>query len=254
VARTGGRIEEYSPPGKLIHVLVLPGASATSDLPSIAVGSDGTLAVLDRDASRVWEITPSGAVLHRWGGPGTAPGEFNVPSGVAVDAHGRVYVSDSGNGRIEVFSRGGRFLYPIVLTKLAGNSGIHPYPVGLALDVDGNLYVADAFLDSIFKLSPGGRLLARIGSSGSGSGHLRSPQAVAVDGQGRVYVADTGNRRVQVFSPSGSLLQVVGRSGRRGSPFDRPSSLAVDWSGDVYVADRIGNRLQKFISPVGGKQ
>ncbi len=43
--------------------------------------------------------------VTQWGGPGTGNGEFNAPVGVAVDAWGNVYVSDSGNNRIQKFAK-----------------------------------------------------------------------------------------------------------------------------------------------------
>jgi DNA-binding beta-propeller fold protein YncE/transcriptional regulator with XRE-family HTH domain len=247
VARAGGRIEEYSPAGDLIHVRILPGASPVSALRAMAVDSHGTLLAVDTAASQVWEIAPDGAVLHRWGRPGAGHGALSVPSGVAVDWRGRIYVADTGNARVQVFSHDGHFLYAIGLRMYAGDAGIDPYPFGLAIDAHGDLYVADALLDTIFKLSPRGRLLTRIGSSGSKPGRLRSPQAVAIDREGRIYVADTGNNRVQVFSPAGALLQVMTGSGRRGWRFDRPSGVAVDQFGSVYLANTGGNRIEKFV-------
>lgn len=254
VARAGGRIEEYSPGGALVHAWIFPGASPASAPGAIALDSHGAVIAVDTAASRVWELAPDGAVLHQWGGPGSGPGAFNVPAGVTVDSRGRVYIADAGNARIQVFSSRGHFQHAIALAAEAGSSGITPYPFGLAIDAHDNLYVADALLDTVFKLSPQGRLLARIGSSGSGRGQLRSPEAVALDRQGRVYVADTGNNRVEVFSGDGALLQIVGGSGQRGRTFDRPSGVTVDRAGTLYVVDAGHHRVQKFLPSVGAKR
>src|SRR5262252_6053782 len=87
----------------------------------LAIGPEnGDLYVTDL-SQRVTVISPAGRVLRRWGGPGSGPGEFRfIPSDptVPTDVHasitvspgGEVYVSDSGNGRVEVFTANGRFI------------------------------------------------------------------------------------------------------------------------------------------------
>ena len=57
----------------------------------------------DTGNSRIQKLTAGGVYVARWGTRGSANGQFNTPSGVAVDASGAIYVSDSGNKRIQVF-------------------------------------------------------------------------------------------------------------------------------------------------------
>jgi secreted PhoX family phosphatase len=49
------------------------------------------------------EFTNTGDIVRYWGDYGTGAAAFNLPSGVAVDAKGRVWVVDSGNGRVMGF-------------------------------------------------------------------------------------------------------------------------------------------------------
>ena len=60
--------------------------------------------------ARVVKFSPEGAYLMAWGARGAAPGRFNVPHGIAIDARGQLYVADRGNARIQVFDGDGRFL------------------------------------------------------------------------------------------------------------------------------------------------
>jgi hypothetical protein len=86
---------------------------------NLAIGPDGNLYVTD-GCQRVAVISPYGKVLRRWGRAGRGPGEFHfvshdpsapgVSAGIAVGADGRVYVDDSGNSRLEVFTSVGRFM------------------------------------------------------------------------------------------------------------------------------------------------
>jgi tripartite motif-containing protein 71 len=48
--------------------------------------------------------------LKMWGSPGSGPGQFNNPNGIAVDSLGMVYVSDTDNNRIQKFDSNGKFI------------------------------------------------------------------------------------------------------------------------------------------------
>src|SRR6266705_151076 len=75
------------------------------------------------------------------GGKGTGKGEFDSPTGIAVDANGNVLVADTNNERIEKFSPTGAFL-SIIGTKGSGQGQLGA-PNGIAVDRTGNIYVAD---------------------------------------------------------------------------------------------------------------
>ena len=60
--------------------------------------------------SRVMKFSPTGKFLKQWGKAGSAPGEFNNPHALALDARGRLFVADRANARIQIFDQNGRFL------------------------------------------------------------------------------------------------------------------------------------------------
>ncbi|HEV2124991.1 MAG TPA: 6-bladed beta-propeller, partial [Chloroflexota bacterium] len=78
---------------------------------NLAVAPNGDLYVTDGyDNARVHQFTATGEYVRSWGEPGTGPGEFNLPHGIAVDAQGQVLVADRENERIQFFSPDGAYL------------------------------------------------------------------------------------------------------------------------------------------------
>ena len=78
---------------------------------NVAVLRDGSMYVADGYGNaRVHRFDANGKLEFSWGSPGSAPGEFNLPHGIAVDSAGTVYVADRENSRIQLFSPGGEYL------------------------------------------------------------------------------------------------------------------------------------------------
>jgi len=150
--------------------------------------------------------------------------------GMALDAVGTVYVTDTGSNRV---------------LKLPAGVGTQSFRAtsfgarGLAVDGAGNLYAANTAGNSVVKLPVGGGAAVTLGFSG-----LSGPLGVAVDGGGNVYVADTNNGRVLKLPPGGSQSVV---------PFgglSSPVGVAVDPQGNIYVSDADSNFVAKL--PIGG--
>ena len=111
------------------------------------VAVDGSNNVFVATGGGVWKFSTSGTPLTSWGSAGTGPGEFNSPCGVAVDATGNVYVADTENNRIQVFTGDGAFV------TAWGSYGSEPgqlyRPMGIAVGSDGRVFVADTYNNRI---------------------------------------------------------------------------------------------------------
>jgi secreted PhoX family phosphatase len=150
------------------------------------------------------------AYISTWSEFGTEETTLSSPEGIAVDSSsGNVYVADTGNNRIQVFSSNGTFIseWGGGYTPRAIN-GSFDRPSDIVLDQAGNVYVADTGNNRIQTFSSNGTFISVLGRDGDANGTLRSPEGIAVDSSsGNVYVADTGNNRISVFtsrSPIGS--------------------------------------------------
>ena len=130
--------------------------------------------------------------------------ELSRPSGLAFDADDNLYVVDSGNNRVQKFTKEGQFLGKCG-TPGSGD-GEFNMPWGIAIDSQGDVYIADWRNDRIQKFSPDGHFLMKFGTSGAGEGEFNRPSGVAVDKDGIIYVADWMNDRLQVFDVDGSFV------------------------------------------------
>src|SRR5207248_5131536 len=105
------------------------------DWSSDVCSSDLDLYVTDGYGNaRVHRFAPDGCLRHSWGDPGRAPGQFNLPHGIAVGPDGTVYVADRENSRVQRFDPEGAFLSE--WTDVAR-------PCQVAVDARGNLLVAE---------------------------------------------------------------------------------------------------------------
>ncbi len=183
-------------------------------------------------ANQYYRTRPPVDPFFNWGVFGTGVGQVNSPDGVVIDSNGRVMVSNTGSGRVDVFTD------PLgeardTSVALSLGAGLLLQPRGLAVDADDNIYVCDSGNHRVLKFSPTGELLATIGSFGIATsvddqpGKFNRPSGVTVDGSGSIWVTDRNNNRIQKFSLSGQFQ----------GAFNKPvSGVLSDPTGIVYSA------------------
>jgi DNA-binding beta-propeller fold protein YncE len=217
----GHSVRKFTPDGKLLLTLgdnegrpsdsgydgknletITRGAPPFNRPTNLAVAPNGDLYVTDGYGNaRVHRFSPSGKLISSWGEPGTGPGEFMLPHGLAVDGAGDVYVCDRESDRIQVFGASGAYqreitavqrpthaviarglLYVSELVWRAGQRSFRNGPI--ERELPGRVSVLD----------PTGRVLARLGGPDAcAPGSFCAPHGIAVDVNGDLYVAEVTN-------------------------------------------------------------
>ena len=215
----------------------------------IAVGPDGRVYVADTWNHRVQVFTLDGQFLARVGTFGqsgssvsSAPARFYGPRDVAVDQSGRVYVSDTGNKRVQVFDADLRHLDSFGGPGIS--AGQMDEPVGLAIGPDNRLYVADTWNTRLQVLTLEGVSVHEWPIVGWKSQAVINKPYVATDSAGHVYVSDPEGPRVIVFDSQGTLLAVIG--GTDSSFLQSPTGVLLDAQDHLWVSDAVTNRLLRF--------
>lgn len=239
---------------------------------SVALDSEGIAYVSDEWLNRVSIYDREhGNWVGMWGIPGDAPGEINRPAGLAFDKNDNLYMVESRNHRVSVFTKDGR--YQFGWGCQGDGDGEFNLPWGIEIDDNGDVYVADWRNDRVQKFAPDGTFLMKIGKSGDGEGEFNRPTGVAVDKDGHIFVTDYKNDRVQVFRADGSYITTMrGQAGlskwgaervtldptiaqardralgltEREGAFQGPIAVEVDDDGHVFVLECARHRVQVF--------
>jgi sugar lactone lactonase YvrE len=204
-----------------------PATSAQLSNPfGVAVDGAGNLFIADSYNQRIRKVDTAGTItsvagtgeccdFSGDGGPATSA-QLSLPSGVAVDTAGDLFIADTWNQRIRKVDPAG------TITTVAGGgtddvgdggpatSAQLSNTAGVAVDTAGNLLIADQSNQRIRKVDPAGTITTVAGNgtagfSGDGgpatSAELSNPAGVAVDEAGNLFIADTGNTRIRMVQP-----------------------------------------------------
>lgn len=190
----------------------------------IAIDKQGNVYFTDFGKDVIRKITPDGKIAVFAGsgdrgakdGKGTAA-SFYLPSGLAIDDKGNLFVTDTYNNTIRKIDPSG------MVTTIAGT----PAPKG-----------------------------KRNAGSKDGKGpeaQFRHPFGICVDRNDNVYVADVGNQSIRKITPDGLVTTIAG-TGKRGAEngdaskasFYGPYGIAADKQGNLYIADYQNNIVRKL--------
>ncbi|QEC79292.1 IPT/TIG domain-containing protein [Mucilaginibacter ginsenosidivorax] len=245
----------------------------------VALDASGNLYIAENSGQRIRKATPAGIVstiagTYRVAGSADGPGSsatFNSPYGVAVDAAGNIYISETAGRKIRKITPAG------VVSTFAGSgtkgvadgtgtAASFNVPEGLCFDKSGNLYVADIQNNNIRKITPAGVVSTFAGSTSgtpgaaNGLGTTASffgPTGIVADATGNLYVTDAGNHKIRKITAAGAVSDLVGdgtanwRDGTGTSAaLNDPYAIAIDELGNLYEAEYYFSLVRK-ITPAG---
>jgi hypothetical protein len=227
--------------------------------------SSGTIVVADKYNGRIAEYTPGGTFIRAFGEGvaggaglevctttcvagiyGGGAGELYAPTDVALDSSGLIYVSDTYNNRISVFTQAGTFVRAFgwdVIDGAAPNSGLQVCTSATGCQQGTN--------------------------NETGAGAINKARGVDIGPDGNVWVADQNNHRIDVFTPAGGFVRTfgwgvqdgglalqtctsgcqAGIGGAKAGQLSAPRNVSLD-ADTVYVAEGQNNRISEF-TPAG---
>jgi sugar lactone lactonase YvrE len=207
----------------------------------LAVATDGSVYAgvtsTNPEAHGVWRIDTDTGVVERV--PGTE--QIGLPNGIAFDADGTMYVTDTIAGAVWTVPPGGRAEQWLQHALLEGDGSLGSFPVGangIALDVAGDtVYVAVTEQGSVATIP-----IAADGSAGALDIYVELgtdaepmlPDGITFDAAGNLYVAAPSTNSVVRVTPEGTVAIVA----TAGDGLDGPASVAVDdAAGRLYISN-----------------
>jgi DNA-binding beta-propeller fold protein YncE len=163
----------------------------------VAWDAAGNIFVTDGHGnSRVTKYDKEARFIKAWGSKGTAPGQFNTPHSIVIDAQDNVYVADLGNNRIQVFDDNGNFKTQYLNVGTPGalciTSGPHQYLYSSNSNDPGNMENGE-----IYKLELDDRIVGKFGRAGKLIKEFGAVHALECRVENEIYAGEITTWRVQ---------------------------------------------------------
>ena len=209
----------------------------------IAVGDKGELFVTEHSERRYTILDAEGKRILTIGKPPFGDG---LPTGIATDGKGNVYVA-SGHGqtasahKVQKFNRQGEVVKSV--GKLGANVGEFNWPFGVQY-YNHQVYVCDSYNRRVQVFDSDLKFVRSFGTHGDGPGQLKYPRDIDFDTQGTMFILDSNKHLVIVFSENGQYLRHFGWEGQGEGELSHPRGLCV--SGDYVYVTELCNRVSVF--------
>lgn len=182
-----------------------------------------------------------------FGSPGTEPGEFNQPTGVAVDDDGNIYVADTKNNRVQKFDSQGVFIALFAGSEVTESEcGPLSGPAGIKVNNKQDVFVVDRGNGRIIVLTLDLKFKRSFGSHGQNFTQFQDPWDIAFDAREFCYITDIKQHCIFIFSDTGDFRGRIGSMGTQKSRLNRPSGIAINKQGQIFVCEFGNHRVSIF--------
>ncbi|WP_353061998.1 Ig-like domain repeat protein [Tunturibacter psychrotolerans] len=259
--------------------------SATLDSPQgLALDTARNLYIADTHNQRIRKLNLTTGVITTiagstsgFSGDGASAlsAQLSLPTALALDSSGNLYIADTGNHRIRKLN------LATAITTIAGN-GTQGYsgdlgaatsaaidsPTGIALDASSNLYLADTHNHRVREINANTGVITTIAGTGSPgfsgdttaatAANLALPHGLTSDSAGNLYLADTANHRIRrIDATTGIITTVVGDgtqtfAGDNGPPtaasLDSPTATTLSPASNLTLSDTGNQRIRQVVT------
>ena len=250
----------------------------------VAVDGNGHVYVSERAGHRVRRIHARTGVITTFAGTGRpgysgdgGPADqamLGIPSDVAVDSRGDLYIADPAFNRVRVVDGVTGVITTFAGTGEAGFGGDGGpatqarlrTPFGVSVAPDGSIYISDTDNHRIRRVDPttgdietvAGDGTADFGGDGgpATSASLWRPHRVVVDADGTLYVGDSFNHRIRRVDPRTGVIATVAGTGLMGGSGDGgpataasltySGGLLLDARGGLLYTDQATHRVRRI--------
>jgi DNA-binding beta-propeller fold protein YncE len=176
---------------------------------------------------------------------GSTTNPLIMPTDVAIDSSGRVFVADGVNDRIVRFSSRGEFE-----SELRGPAGSRlSRPIAVAIDTVGTLWICDTGNHRLVKQAPATGNYEIVNLPAASADSPADPTGVTIRTDlSRTYVADCGNHRVLLRDNATGVWTPLGEWGVSLGQFRWPFMLCMGEENHLLVTESIGARVQQIAS------
>jgi DNA-binding beta-propeller fold protein YncE len=183
--------------------------------------------------------------------PISEPDHMSEPAYTYFDGDGKLWISDTGNNRVLIYTRNGAGeLVPDATPSVTGLNR----PVGIVKYETGEVFIADSNGHQVRKYDAALAHLADIGTGtpGNGDDQFNHPMGLGVAKQAEpvLYIADQLNNRVKMHKLNGDYIGSITGDGTLN--LDRPEDVAIDPDGHLYIADTDNARVLQFSLTMDG--
>lgn len=186
-----------------------------------------------------------------WEFPGNPMSPLSDPTDLEIDPQGRLWVTDAGNGRFQIFSPAGDYL------ESWGERGTGDGQFnfvredgtaygGIEFASDGGFYVLDTGNQRVQQFAPDRTFVRGWGGKGDADGQFLDPIGMDLGSEGTVFVVDDQRHDIQQFASDGQWLGVIDDSHLPHANTFHGNVLASDAPGHLYVANADTNEIEVF--------